>query len=42
MIADSNGKDAADIMIVIALYEISHFTKHPILLLTNDHYGNTL
>lgn len=42
MLAESTGKDAADIMIIIALYEIGRVSRKPIVLMTNDHYGKTL
>lgn len=42
LIAESKGKDAADIMIVMAIYEISKLRDVEITLVTKDHFGKTL
>lgn len=42
LIAESKGKDAADILIIIVLYELGKLNLNEITLLTNDHYGETL
>lgn len=41
--AESSGKDAADILIIILLYEIGRIVpKAEVTLLTKDHFGKTL
>ena len=42
LVAESNGKDAADILIILVLHEISQLGKSSITLLTNDHFGRIL
>lgn len=42
LVAESKGKDAADILIIIVLYELGKLNLNEITLLTNDHYGETL
>lgn len=42
LIAESKGKDAADILIIIVLYELGKLNLNEITLLTNDHYGETM
>ena len=41
--AESAGKDAADILIILVLFELSKIDpKMRLILATNDHYGKTL
>ena len=43
LVAESSGKDAADILIILVLYELAKIDpKMRIVLVTNDHYGKTL
>jgi hypothetical protein len=40
--ADSKGKDAADMLAVIVICEISHLKINEVLLITKDHFATTL
>lgn len=43
LVAQSSGKDAADILIIIVLYEIGRVLGQvDVTLLTKDHFGKTL
>lgn len=42
LLAESKGKDAADILTIIVLWELSRLKLDRLLLLTKDHYGETL
>ena len=40
LVASSTGRDAADILIVMAIYDITKlYPNKEIILLTNDHFG---
>ena len=41
--AESTGKDAADIFTIIVVYDLCRLVNHSkVTLLTNDHFGRTL
>lgn len=42
IVAQSNRKDAADILIIILIYEICKHQTQKIMLITKDHFGITL
>jgi len=42
ILADSNKRDAADTMMSILVYEISKSCNSQIILVTKDHFGETL
>jgi hypothetical protein len=42
LLAESKGKDAADILTIIVIWELSKLKLDKIILLTKDHYGETL
>jgi hypothetical protein len=39
MVAESKGRDAADILMVIVLTELSKMNMEELVLLTKDHFG---
>ena len=42
LVAESKGRDAADILMVIVLTELSKMNMKETVLLTKDHFGETL
>lgn len=43
MVAKSGGKDAADTLIILVLYEMARLgSRRKITLVTKDHFGKTL
>lgn len=42
LVAESKGKDAADILIIITMFELGKLGIKDITLFTSDHYGETL